>query len=357
MTASRSTFRNKAGAVCWQKQLRDRFAAEGTPPVPHLDLGRAIVRPISRRLAEQVILKYEWLGTMSTTSLHFGIFFGPYCAGVTCVSIGAAMAGVTHHIQFGVGRKELLTLARGACVHWAPPGTNSKLVAWTIRLLARAKAGKLIWATSDPDAGEIGTIYQACGWTYIGRSGAKTKNEIVSPKGRNYNVRNVTSWARKNGVTFSKMFARLMAAGWTQQHSSAKGRYVAILDKTDKRLADTISRMSQPYPKRAGSSAVERSESIGEVEGSNPIPALSSSSPCRTLPIGPAASPSVPPSPETGSGSATLTPPRKSLGTTEGSPRRRGATATAGNRSAPESSPKSPSARSARKSGSRSRPR
>lgn len=72
---SRLTFRDKCPDVCWQKQLRDKYLAEGIPPVPNLDVKRAVVRPVSRHLAEQTIYKYEWLGTMAATSLHYGIFF------------------------------------------------------------------------------------------------------------------------------------------------------------------------------------------------------------------------------------------------------------------------------------------
>ena len=98
---SRLTFRKKAGAVCYQKQLRDQFIDEGVPPVPHLDLKRAVVRPVSRKTAEQIILKYEWLGTMAQTSQHFGVFFGPFCAGVCCVGTHCS-GGVNVHKPFKV---------------------------------------------------------------------------------------------------------------------------------------------------------------------------------------------------------------------------------------------------------------
>ena len=100
MATSRSTFREAASDVAWQKQLRDRFESEGVPPVPHLDVKRAVVRPVSRRMAEQIILKYEWLGTMAQTGYHYGIFFGSYCAGVCCVAAGAATGGAELLLSF-----------------------------------------------------------------------------------------------------------------------------------------------------------------------------------------------------------------------------------------------------------------
>jgi hypothetical protein len=249
--ASRSTFRDAAGDVAWQRQLRDRYAADGAPTVPHLDVKRAVVRPVSRRMAEQIIMKYEWLGTMATTSLHFGLFFGPHCAGVTCV--GTSSTGdVNAAVGFGVASSELATLARGACVHWAPPGSNSKLIAWTCRLLARERRHKLIVAYADTDAGEIGTVYQAAGWVYIGRGAIGT--QYVAPNGRVYDMKVVYDTRRRAGtvgtVRWSAQRDALVASGWTIQPTNPKHRYVCVLDGSDRALVERIESRRQPYPKR-----------------------------------------------------------------------------------------------------------
>jgi len=252
---SRLTFRDKT-EVCWQRQLRDRFLEEGTPPVPHLDVKKAIVRQVSRRLTEQIILKYEWLGTMASTSLHYGIFFGAYCAGVACVAVnGVGTAGPYVHCQFGIKREKLATLARGACVHWAPVGTNSRLVSWVCRLLSIDNNSQVIIAYSDSDAGEIGTIYQACNWTYIGRSVgvARGDMQIISPSGRVLNKRALGKYARDGGCSIREMRARLKEGGWQEQSINPKHRYVYVLDRKNIELAARIERMRQPYPKRAGS--------------------------------------------------------------------------------------------------------
>lgn len=82
---SRLTFRNAVDGVAWQKQLRDEYAAAGAPNVD-LNLKKSVVKPISRKQAQQVILKYEWLGTMASTSYHYGIF-------LACISrVFAALA-------------------------------------------------------------------------------------------------------------------------------------------------------------------------------------------------------------------------------------------------------------------------
>ena len=244
---SRLTFRDKVD-VCWQKQLRDKHNAEGVPPVPHLDVKRAIVRPVSRELAKQIIYKYEWLGTMSNSAMHFGIFFGQYCAGVTCVSIGSGTAGSNVNKTYGVSGVELLTLVRGACVHWSPNGVNSKLVSWTCRLLSAMKRYKLITAYSDTDAGEVGTIYQACGWTYVGMSGSV--RQIIAPNGVIRDEKILHDWGKPNGMNKTVALKRFKDAGWTVQKTNPKHRYVYVLDKQDRALVDRVEAMRQPYPKR-----------------------------------------------------------------------------------------------------------
>ena len=246
----RLTFRDKATDVAWQKQLRDNYNADGVPPVPHLDLKRAVVKPVSRKLAEQIILKYEWLGTMASTNYHYGIFFGMFCAGVCCVGLACGGANVAAHMEWGIDRHELAYLARGANVHWSPPGANSKLVSMTCRLLAKQTSAKLMIAYSDTDAGEIGTIYQACNWTCVGRG--SSIDEWVSPTGRIYNSNR--PWrlkaAQGNCATAYEYKQMMLRDGWTQQKSNPKYRYVYLLDKKDKRLAGLIESKKHPYPKR-----------------------------------------------------------------------------------------------------------
>jgi hypothetical protein len=267
--------------VAWQKQLRDRYLAEGTPPVPHLDLKRAQVRRVGRHLAEQIILKYEWLGTMAQSQTHYGIFFGSYCAGVCCVAAGHATGGVNTHRPFGLKANEVAILVRGACVHWAPKGTNSKLVSWTCRLVPVDTGARLLIAYSDTDAGEIGTIYQACNWTYIGRGDATM--QFVAPNGRVYDQKIVYDTRRNNGtlktVSWTRQRDAMVAAGWQGQMSNPKHRYVCILDKSDATLVTRVERMRQPYPKRPRSVDSDAPAIHAGEDGATPILGLHDAAP------------------------------------------------------------------------------
>jgi len=154
----------------WQRHIRERIANESGglfadfPDDTSLD--RATVRPVSSKEAAQVILKYEWLGTMpSVIRGCYGMFNGQHMAGalVFAEKPGANLAGSAKSAI----PLDAHYLARGACVHWAHPHAASWFISKICRELLCRNGGSIV-AYADPSAGEIGTIYQALGWYYIG---------------------------------------------------------------------------------------------------------------------------------------------------------------------------------------------
>lgn len=94
----------------------------------------------------------------------FGLFYGDHLAGV--VVYGTEYSeNLGHWDKYGYTGKMLL-LARGACVHWAPDYAGSLLIRRSMDLLPPEI--EIVTATVDELAGEIGTIYQACGFSYVG---------------------------------------------------------------------------------------------------------------------------------------------------------------------------------------------
>jgi hypothetical protein len=236
------------------------------------------VEPITRDEARRVILKYEWLGSMASTSLHYGIMFGPYLGGVTCVGVnGSGTGGPYVQAQYGLTKPELAILARGACVSWAPPGTNSKLVSWTARRVAvDYPPTRLIVAYADVDAGEIGTIYQACNWFYVGQSDAAGVS-IRSPEGRVVSFRAYSAVAARNNTNWATARQRMLSEGWTEIRCTPKHKYIRPVRsrREDPEMWALAEARSLPYPKRAGSIESDASTIPGGTEdGANPIPAL-----------------------------------------------------------------------------------
>jgi hypothetical protein len=246
--SDRITFNEKNPDIAWQKQLRDHYAQEPLPNTP-LVLKKSVVKRVTRKIAESIILKYEWLGTLPMCSAYYGLFFGNYCAGVTCWSIGGGGANINAAGEWGLAQPELAYLCRGANVHWAPPGSNSRLVSISCRLLAQDfPSAKLAIAYSDTDAGEIGTIYQACNWHCAGRGGAT--NQWVSPKGRVLDQKMASNVGKKASTTRKDAVQFLKKNGWVEQKSNPKWRYVFPLKNATDSLLSLVKLKSVPYPKR-----------------------------------------------------------------------------------------------------------
>ena len=134
-------------------------------PPPTLDIGAAVVRPITFAEARDVIEQYEWLKSMpAVVRFAYGIFFDGRLG-------GAVIYGDEPGENLGIWDRlgysgAIIALSRGACAYWTHPHSASKLIRASMKKLP-AKY-KVITATVDGSAGEIGTIYQACGFDYVG---------------------------------------------------------------------------------------------------------------------------------------------------------------------------------------------
>ena len=264
----------------WQRLIREKFEQEDIklPEPTNLSLGSAIVRTTTRSIAEKIILKYEWLGTLpNSCKRYYGIFFDDVlCGGVVCFSGSESLAGKEIATIFGIPPSGLTHLARGACVHWAPKGTASKLISIALKF-ERSLGFKVAIAYSDTDAGEVGTVYQATNWICLGQAKG-SYYYLVHPKtGAKYNSRireNIRYRAGKKGTTKNSDVDRwLLGRGWKTEPPNYKYRYVYILCKgiERKRVFASIQKRIVEYPKRA---PVEGSSDQEEKGGSNPTRTL-----------------------------------------------------------------------------------
>lgn len=76
-------------------------------------------------------------------------------------------------------------VSRGACISWSPKGLASSLLMYAIKWMIENTQWRLFTAYSDPEANELGTIYQASNFTYLGQtSGANKKYKDKDGKWR-----------------------------------------------------------------------------------------------------------------------------------------------------------------------------
>jgi hypothetical protein len=116
--------------------------------------------------------------------------------------------------------------------------------------VARDSQHKILIAYSDPAAGEIGTIYQACNWVYIGQTKSVTWR-MVHPDGRSFESAKITVVAQRNKLQWKVQRDLYLEEGFEVVLGNRKHRYVHILHpKRDKDLVARVAQMRQAYPKR-----------------------------------------------------------------------------------------------------------
>jgi len=240
-----------------------------------------IVKPIDRATCESIINDYEWLGCMPAVVWYsYGIFFDGNCGGVVCY-------GPEYSENLGKqareqGRKcadwskygfedKMILLSRGACVHWAHPHSGSKLIRSSMKMLPEKY--EVVTCTTDEAAGEIGTIYQACGFHYVGSM--RDSNENVKSrrmdrdgwliKGKIYGSRSIRQIV--GNCKIENILAVFPDAQKIKQHS--KHRYFAFRGskKTQKEHLASISYLIKPYPKRELSIKRDTLDTIQKAQG------------------------------------------------------------------------------------------
>jgi hypothetical protein len=221
-----------------QRVIRERLATADTAP-PAADISTAEVRTITTAEAKAIIEQYEPMAAVCRFA--FGIFFGDRCG-------GAVVYGDEYGENLGIWdrygyRGSIIALLRGACAHWAHPHSASKLIRRSMDLLPARYV--VITATVDAGAGEIGTIYQACGFDYVGtmRGGGRSLTRV---NGKALSERQA---GRLAGTQGPRALARL---GFDAISVPRRARYFAFRgDRHEReRNRSAIAHLLQPYPKR-----------------------------------------------------------------------------------------------------------
>tara|TARA_R110001599_G_scaffold46232_1_gene135720 strand:+ start:107 stop:889 length:783 start_codon:yes stop_codon:yes gene_type:complete len=243
-----------------QKIVRDEMAQKKSDDLfgnwwdeVDVDISKAVVRETTQETAKKIIEEYEWMGCLAAVNWYFyGIFFDNVCGGVVCY-------GQEYIENLGIWDKygytgKIILLNRGACVHWAHPHSASKLIRQSMKMLP--KKYEVVTCTVDDLAGEIGTIYQACGFDYVGSMRDANPN-VNSRKGDR------SAW-RINGKLYGpramrQKFGTTKIDSIRKKHpnvehvkQNSKGRYFAFRGskKSKKENKKSIDYLIKKYPKR-----------------------------------------------------------------------------------------------------------
>ncbi|MCY4644257.1 MAG: helix-turn-helix domain-containing protein [Bacteriovoracales bacterium] len=124
---------------------------------------------------KQFVIKHEWLGKMPHRPTHR--FIATYGKGGHKKLVGVIVMSIpnafSHLLGKGYRDREKL-ISRGACISWSPKNLASSLIMFSVRWMVKNTSYRFFSAYADPQARELGTIYQACNFTYLGQdSGAR----------------------------------------------------------------------------------------------------------------------------------------------------------------------------------------
>jgi len=226
------------------------------------------------------IKKYEWLGSVGVfPKWIFTARFEEKLGGVVLIN---EPTGYSNLLGKNTKGYEAL-IQRGACASWTPKGLGSKLIMFSCNWMVKNTEKRFFVAYSDSEAGEIGTIYQACNFEYLGKTFGETKRYIhpIFKKGKEFSSQSLKrtsvfkKWLKSNNLMnkeyfkengfkdISKVPQNLMKSFYLWgnkiikeskivKHES-KGKYILVLgkDRREQKFLNSLKNYkSLPYPKR-----------------------------------------------------------------------------------------------------------
>jgi len=193
---------------------------------------------IELRKIEEFILNHEWLGSMPQRYTHiFTLYYKGILSGVIVMSTPNSFSKLlgeeTHKIE--------KLISRGACISWSPKGLASHFIMKSINWMVKNTEFRVFGAYSDPDAKELGTIYQSANFIYLGqKSGGKIKlYDKNNPQKGYFSDREI----RKIGAY--KRYARQLGFEWDSSWSGKKGKI--FWDKMPEGIEEALRQAYKDY--------------------------------------------------------------------------------------------------------------
>lgn len=136
---------------------------------------KEVIDKEERQSLKKFIERHEWLGNLSQYTTHwFGCYYNNILAGVILFNMPNAFSKLLGEDTSKIER----LISRGACISWSPKNLASSFLMWSIKYMVKNTQYRFFTAYSDPTAKELGTIYQACNFYYLGQSSGTTSRYI-----------------------------------------------------------------------------------------------------------------------------------------------------------------------------------
>ena len=181
--------------------------------------------------ATEFIKRYEWLGTVGSFPTHwFTARYKGILGGVIIMGMPNAFSKL-----LGEETKSLERLiARGASASWCPFNLGSKFLMWCIKWMVDNTQYRLFTCYSDPQAKEIGSIYQGLNFFYLGQ-GSGTTVRCINP----YNPDKIVTDRAFRARSFYKRYAKDLGIEWHKNWNTDQCMlWDNVPDEIEKKLRD-----------------------------------------------------------------------------------------------------------------------
>jgi len=226
---------------CWQYDIRVKnleddllqcgFTKEYTEKLSVSDFSFSnITNKKEQQKLKEFIERHEWLGNLSQYTTHwFACYHKNVIGGVILFNMPNAFSKTLGENTKNIER----LISRGACISWSPKNLASCFLMWCIKWMVNNTQYRLFTAYSDPTAKELGTIYQACNFYYMGQTAGTTTRYINPYTGK------VVSDRYFRQKTAYKKFAKELGIEWQSDWHHKNGmNWNNIPDDVEIKLRD-----------------------------------------------------------------------------------------------------------------------
>ena len=187
------------------------------------------------------IQKHEWLGKLPIWPTHrftARLKKNGVLAGVIVMATPNAWGNL-----LGEENRDIEKLiSRGACISWSPKNLGSWLIMQSIKWMVKNTEFRVFSAYSDPEAQELGTLYQACNFLYLGQNhgGADQYFDPANPNrgwfgGHGFNDRSqIKRYAKKLEIEWQPKWTRQV--GTNKKSPTTKINWKEIPEKISTKI-------------------------------------------------------------------------------------------------------------------------
>ena len=184
-----------------------------------------------KKEATNFIQRYEWLGTIGSFPTHwFAARYKGILGGVIIMGMPNAFSKLLGEETKNIER----LIARGASASWCPFNLGSKFLMWAIKWMVNNTQYRLFTCYSDPQAKEVGSIYQGLNFFYLGQ-GSGTSVRCVNPYNPNVMISDRAFRARSMYKKYAKDLGIEWQKNWNNDQSML---WENVPDDVEQRLRD-----------------------------------------------------------------------------------------------------------------------